>query len=324
MKLVVQIPCRDEEECLPATLAELPRAVRGFDTVEWILIDDGSADRSVEVARAAGVDEVVALPGRRGLAVAFLAGLEAALRRGADVIVQTDADRQYPGADIGTLVRPILEGRADMVVGERPIAALGFSFVKSALQRIGSSVVRRISGTSVPDATSGFRAFSRDAALRINVFSGFSYTLETIIQLGLQGARVVSVPVGANRVERPSRLFRSMPEFVLRQTWTLLRVYLLYRPFELLASAGGLLVLLGTLPGLRFLFFLSRGGGQGHVQSLILATILILLGSMLVIAAVLASVSSANRILLEDLRLRLRRLELAEAAASTAGRRAKG
>jgi hypothetical protein len=185
-------------------------------------------------------------------------------------------------------------------------------------------VVRRISGTSVPDATSGFRAFSRDAALRINVFSGFSYTLETIIQLGLQGARVVSVPVGANPVHRPSRLFRSVPEFVLRQAWTLSRVYLVYRPFELLAGAGGLLFLLGTVPGLRFLVLLSRGQGQGHVQSLILASILILLGSMLVIAALLASLTSANRILLEDLRLRLRRLELSAGGDPAAGPRARG
>jgi glycosyltransferase involved in cell wall biosynthesis len=312
MKLVVQIPCHNEEETLPATLAALPRRVPGFDAVEWVLVDDGSSDGSVRVAREGGVDEVVALPGRQGLASAFLAGLEAALRRGADVVVNTDADNQYRGADIAVLVQPILDGRADMVVGERPIDAMGFSRAKRLLQRLGSGVARRVSGTDVPDATSGFRAYSRAAALQVNVFSGFSYTLETLVQLGLRRARIVSIPVRVNPVTRPSRLFRSIPEFVAKQGLTLLRIYSIYRPFELFAWPGVGLVLLGLVPAARFLALYALGGGQGHVQSLILASILISLGALLLLVAVLASLIAANRVVLEDVRVRLRRLELGD------------
>ncbi len=309
MKLVVQIPCRDEEESLPSTLADLPRSVSPFDEVEWILVDDGSSDRSVEVARAGGVAEVVSLPGRRGLATAFLAGLDAALRRGADVIVNTDADNQYCGADVARLVEPIVEGRADMVVGERPGDAAAFSPGKRWLQRLGSAVVRRLSGTTVPDATSGFRAYSREAALQITLFSRFSYTLETIIQLGLRRARIASVPIRVNPVSRPSRLFRSVPEFVLRQALTIVRILVIYRPFEVFAWPGALLVLLGLVPGVRFLVLYATTGGQGHVQSLILCAILLFVGSLLLLTGTLASVIAANRILLEDVRVRLRRLE---------------
>jgi glycosyltransferase involved in cell wall biosynthesis len=310
MKLVVQIPCHNEEESLPRTLADLPRAVPGFDSVEWILVDDGSTDRSVEVARAHGIDGVVSLPGRRGLASAFLAGLEEALRRGADVIVNTDADNQYRGADVERLVRPIVEGRADMVVGERPREVLALAPVKGLLQRLGSAVVRRISGTSVPDATSGFRAYRQEAALQLNVFSSFSYTLETLIQLGLHRARIVSVLIGVNPVARPSRLFRSVPEFVLKQALTIVRIFVIYRPAEILAWPGLLCVGLGLLPAVRFLLFYLDGRGTGHVQSLILASILVSTGGLLLLGAMMASVSAANRILLEDLRVRLRRMEI--------------
>jgi glycosyltransferase involved in cell wall biosynthesis len=312
MKLVVQIPCRDEEETLPRTLADLPRRVEGFEAVDWVLVDDGSTDRSGEVARACGVDEVVALAGRQGLSSAFLAGLDAALRRGADVIVSTDADNQYRGEDVARLVQPILEGRADMVVGERPIGGMGFSPAKRLLQRLGSAVARRVSGTDVPDTTSGFRAYTRGAALQINVFSGFSYTLETLVQLGLRRARIVSVPVRVNPVTRPSRLFRSIPEFVLKQGLTLLRVYSIYRPFELFAWPGAVLVLLGLLPAFRFLALFALGRGQGHVQSLIFASILISVGTLLLLVAILASLIAANRVVLEDLRVRVRQLELRE------------
>lgn len=310
MRLVIQIPCHNEEETLPATLADLPRAVPGFDAVERILVDDGSTDRSVEVARAHGIDAVVSLPARRGLANAFVAGLEAALRRGADVIVNTDADNQYRGQDVGELVRPIVEGRADLVVGERPADARAFSLSKGLLQHLGSAVVRRISGTSIPDATSGFRAYTREAALQVNVFSDFSYTLETIIQLGLRRARVVSVPIGVNPVDRPSRLFRSIPEFVLKQAMTIVRIYVIYRPFATFAWPGAILVLLGLLPGVRFLLLWSVGRGQGHVQSLILASILVSIGGLLLIAGTISSVTAANRVLLEDVRIRLRRMEI--------------
>jgi glycosyltransferase involved in cell wall biosynthesis len=310
MKLVIQIPCRNEEECLADTLADLPRSVPGFDEVEWLLVDDASTDRSVEIARAHGIDEIVILPRHRGLATAFLIGLEASLRRGADVIVHTDADNQYKGADVATLVRPILEDRADMVVGERPIDEMAFSPIKKLLQRVGSGVARRVSGTTVPDATSGFRAYSRDAALQINVFSRFSYTLETLIQLGLRRARIVSVPIRVNPVHRPSRLFRSIPEFVVRQALTLFRIYAIYRPFELFAVPGVLSILLGSLVGLRFVAQYAAGHGAGHVQSLILASILVSTGGLLLLTAVLASLTAANRSLLEDLRVRMRRLEL--------------
>ncbi|HXY41907.1 MAG TPA: glycosyltransferase family 2 protein [Vicinamibacteria bacterium] len=312
MKLVVQIPCRDEEESLPRTLAELPRAVPPFETVEWVLVDDGSVDHSVEVALAGGVDEVVSLPGPRGLSSAFLAGLEAALRRGADVVVNTDADNQYCGADVARLVAPIVEGRADMVIGERPRDAAAFSPGKRWLQRLGSAVVRRLSGTAVPDATSGFRAYSREAALQVNLFSRFSYTLETIIQLGLRRARIASVEVRVNPVSRPSRLYRSVPEFVLRQALTILRILVIYRPFEVFAWPGALFFLLGLVPGVRFLLLYVRSGGQGHVQSLILCAILLSVGALLLLTGTLASVIAANRILLEDVRIRLRRLESAE------------
>jgi glycosyltransferase involved in cell wall biosynthesis len=310
MRLVVQIPCHNEEESLPRTLADLPRSVSGFETVEWILIDDGSTDRSVEVARVHGIDHVVSLPGHRGLASAFLAGLEVALRRGADVVVHTDADNQYRGSDIPRLVEPILEGRADIVVGERPIADMAFSILKKTLQRVGSWVVRRVSGAAVPDATSGFRAYTREAAIQINVFSSFSYTLETLIQLGLRRARIVSVPIGVNPVVRPSRLFRSIPEFVFHQALTIVQIYAIYRPFELFAWPGTVLVLLGLVPGVRFLVLFAAGAGQGNVQSLILASILISTGGLLLLAAVIANVTAANRVILEDLRVRTRRMEL--------------
>lgn len=310
MKLVVQIPCHNEEESLPRTLAGLPRSVPGFDAVEWLLVDDGSTDRSLDVARTHGIDDVVSLPGRRGLAAAFLAGLEAALRRGADVVVNTDADNQYRGADVEKLVRPILEGRADMVVGERPSDAAAFSPLKRLLQRLGSAVVRRISGTTVPDATSGFRAFSREAALQVNLFSSFSHTLETIIQLGLRGARIASVPIGVNPVARPSRLFRSIPEFVFKQALTIVRIFVIYRPFEIFAWPGVLLIFLGLLPGVRFVLLYVAGRGQGHIQSLILASLLVSTGGLLLLAGMIASVVAANRVLLEDVRVRVRRLEL--------------
>jgi hypothetical protein len=225
------------------------------------------------------------------------------------VVVNTDADNQYRGVDVERLVRPIVEGKADMVVGERPADATAFSPSKRLLQRLGSAVVRRISGTTIPDATSGFRAYSREAALQINVFSGFSYTLETIIQLGLRRARIASVPIGVNPVARPSRLYRSIPEFVLKQALTIVRIFVIYRPFEIFAWPGALLVLLGLLPGVRFLLLYVAGRGQGHVQSLILASILVSIGGLLLLAGTIASVIAANRVLLEDVRIRLRRLE---------------
>jgi len=314
MKLVIQLPCHNEAESLPHTLAELPRAVPGIDIVEWILVDDGSTDRSVEIARLHGIDHVVSLPGRRGLASAFMAGLETALRLGADVIVSTDSDNQYRGADVAALVRPIVEGRADMVIGQRPADSTAFSPVRGLLQRLGSAVVRNAAGTSVSDATSGFRAYSQEAALQINVFSRFSYTLETIIQLGIHRARIVSIPIGVNSVTRPSRLFRSIPEFVVRQALTIVRIFVIYRTVEVLAWPGVALFVLGLLPSVRFLSLYLAGRGQGHVQSLILASLLLSVGVLLLLAAMVASLAATNRVLLEDLRVRIRRMEIEQAA----------
>jgi len=309
VKLVIQIPCLNEEATLPVTVADLPRSVPGFDTVELLVIDDGSSDRTSEVARQLGAQRVVRFASHRGLARAFAIGLSEALAMGADVVVNTDADNQYRGADVEKLVRPIVDGRADMVVGERPRDSMAFSPAKRVLQRMGSAVVRWISGTTIPDATCGFRAYSKDAALQLNVFSTFSYTLETIIQLGLHRARIVSVPIGVNPVARPSRLFHSIPEFVFKQALTIVHIFVIYRPVEILAWPGLMLVLLGLLPGVRFLLLYLAGRGQGHVQSLILASLLLSTGVVLLLAAMIASVSAANRMLLEDLRLRLRRLE---------------
>jgi glycosyltransferase involved in cell wall biosynthesis len=324
MKLVIQIPCHNEEESLPHMLADLPSTVPGFDAVEWILVDDGSTDLSVELARAAGVHHVVSLPRRQGLATAFLVGLETSLQRGADVIVHTDADNQYRGADVLALVQPILEGRADVVVGERPISQMPFSPTKKLLQRLGSTLVRWASGSDVPDSTSGFRAYTREAAIQVNVFSTFSYTLETLIQLGLRRARIFSVPVRVNRVTRPSRLFRSVPEFVRRQGLTIVRIYALYRPFEIFAVPGTVCGAVGGAIGLRFLVFHALGHGYGHIQSLILASILISTGGLLLLAAMLASLIAANRVMLEDVRVRLRRMELANSGGHSHPRPAAG
>jgi glycosyltransferase involved in cell wall biosynthesis len=309
-KLVIQIPCYNEEATLGLTLSELPRALPGVDVVEWLVVDDGSTDRTAEVARAAGVDHVVGWADNRGLARAFMAGLEASLRAGADIIVNTDADNQYCAADIPRLIEPVLAGRAAIVVGARPIGELAhLSPLRRLLQRLGSFVVRRASATDIPDAPSGFRALSRDAALALNVFDDFTYTLETIIQAGQKGIPITSVPVRVNPVERPSRLYRSVPGYVARSAFTILRIFLTYRPLRFFAVLGAVPFATGALLGMRWLALYLEGTPRTHVPSLILAAILILIGFQLWVFGLVADLMAKNRRLLEDIQVRVRRAE---------------
>ncbi|MEN8149678.1 MAG: glycosyltransferase family 2 protein, partial [Planctomycetota bacterium] len=309
--LIIQIPCLNEEATLPAVIRDLPDAVEGFDVVETLVVDDGSTDRTVAVAKECGVHHVASLPGNKGLARAFSSGLEVALRLGADVVVNTDGDNQYRGDDVVKLTRPILDGRADIVIGDRDTKSIGhFSWTKKRLQSLGSLVVRRFSGTRVPDATSGFRAITREAALHLNILSPFTYTLESIIQGGTKGFRIESVPIRTNEKTRESRLMKSTAGFVLRSASTILRISALYKPFRFFCGLGVAALLGGTLLGLRFLWFFLHGDGDGHVQSLILAAVLLLMGFVTIVLAVLADLVAVNRRLSEDVLYRLRRMEL--------------
>ena len=306
MKLIIQIPCLTEAATLGAALATLPRAVEGFETVEWLVVDDGSTDGTAELARKLGVDYVIRHPVNRGLATAFMTGIDAALQHGADVIVNTDADNQYEAADIPLLVRPILERRADMVIGARPIAQTEhFSWIKKKLQRLGSWAVRIASKTDVADAPSGFRALTRETAMRLNVFNAYTYTLETIIQAGLSNLAVVSVPIRTNPDLRPSRLVKSIPSYVKRSLVTIIRVFVIYRPLALFMWASAILTLIGIALGARYLAFLFAGDGGGHVQSLILAALCILLGGLSFMIGLLADLIATNRKLLEQIDFRL-------------------
>jgi len=312
MKLVIQIPCLNEESTLPVTVADLPRSLPGFDAVELLVIDDGSHDRTSEVARGLGVHRVVRFPARRGLARAFDTGLREALAMGADVIVNTDADNQYVGADVARLVEPILERRADMVVGCRPIGSIAhFSPLKKLLQRLGSGVVRRLSASDVPDATSGFRAYSREAALRLTVLTGFTYTLETLIQASQKNITLAHVPIRVNGKLRESRLFRGMGSYITRSLGTMARVYLLYRPLRFFFSLAAMFMAGALALFVRFLWlYLTTSGPTGHVQSLIVAGALGVMGTLLVALGVLADLTAMNRRLLEEIvvNTRLQRL----------------
>lgn len=300
MKLIVQIPCFNEADTLAATVADLPRTLPGVDQVEFLVVDDGSTDATVQVAREAGVDHIVRHRNNRGLAAAFQTGVEAALAQGADLIVNTDGDNQYFGGDVAALVGPLLDGRADIVIGDRQIATSGqFGPVKTWLQRIGSAAVSALSGLPVPDAVSGFRALSREAALRLVTLSRFSYTTEMIIQAGNKQMAIVSVPVRTNPQARASRLAKSTAHFLLLQGTTIVRAYAMYRPMRFFLTLAVLMLTLGSLPVLRFLFFYLQGSGAGHVQSLLLGTLLLGMGFLLIVTALLADVVSQNRKLLE-------------------------
>ena len=304
-KLIVQIPCFNEAETLGLTLAALPRRVQGFASVEWMVVDDGSTDATVEVARAAGVDHVVQLGRNQGLARAFAAGLEAALRAGADVIVNTDADNQYCADDIPKLTAPILSGEADLVIGARPIFDTPhFSPTKKALQLLGSMVVRMASRTTVVDAPSGFRALSREAALRLHVHGDYTYTLETIIAAGRKNMAVTSVPIRTNADLRPSRLVRSLPNYVLRSAGTIIRSFATYKPLRFFVGIGALLFAAGFALGLRYTYFAWIGEGAGHLQSVILSALLMGMGMLTGLIGILADLISVNRRLLEKLLVR--------------------
>ncbi|KVQ54253.1 glycosyltransferase family 2 protein [Burkholderia territorii] len=310
MKLIIQVPCFNEAATLPIALAALPRRIPGFDRVEWLIIDDGSSDGTIEVARAAGVDHIIRHPRNRGLARAFMTGLEACLQRGADVIVNTDADNQYNAADIPALVRPIYVGDADIVVGARPIDEIAhFSPLKKALQKIGSWVVRAVSRTDIPDTTSGFRAYSRHAAQRLTVFSNYTYTLETIIQAGQRDMSIVSVPIRVNGFLRPSRLVKSIGSYVMRSTHTILRIFVIYRPAAFFGTLGTIVLGAGVATALRFVYFWATGHGTGHVQSLILASILVGAGFQTLLIAIVADLLSTNRKLLEDVRFMVKQMQ---------------
>lgn len=302
MKLIIQIPCLNEEASLPAAVAELPKEIPGIDTIEILVIDDGSTDRTREVAKALGVHHVVGFAHNKGLARAFMMGVHSCLARGADIIVNTDADNQYSGADIPALVTPILQGRADVVIGARPISTIThFSFFKKLLQRLGSAVVKLVSGTTVQDAPSGFRAFSRDAALHLNVFSKYTYTLETIIQAGQKNMTVISVPVRVNPDLRPSRLVRSLLSYVRRSFTTIVRMFVVYRPFRFFMLLGGVVFFVGFSVGARFVYYFLTGSGQGKIQSLILAAVLLMMGSHTILLGFVADLLAVNRKLLEEL-----------------------
>ncbi len=307
-KLIIQIPCFNEAETLGLALAELPRQIPGVDVVEFLIVDDGSSDNTVEVARACGVDHIVRHHTNLGLARAFMTGLEAALEAGADVIVNTDADNQYCAADIPALVQPILDGRAQYVIGTRPIADIEhFSPVKKLLQKLGSFVVRKVSGTVVEDAPSGFRAMTRETAMRLNVFNRYTYTLETIIQAGNKNLAIVCVPVRVNADLRPSRLVKSIPRYIQRSIFTMVRIGVVYRPFKFFLSIGVAFLLAGTAIGCRFLWYYLQGEGRGMTQSLILAAVLLLTGVIGVMIAFVADLLAVNRMLLEEVQYEQRR-----------------
>ena len=319
MKLIVQIPAFNEETTIAQTLRDLPRKIDGITSIETLIVDDGSSDKTVEAARKAGANHVLLLKSHRGLSAAFVAGIDAALRLGADIIVNTDADNQYNGADIVRLVNPILKGTAEVVIGDRQVAnSPHMSAFKRTLQRLGSKTVGLASGLSVADVTSGFRAFSREAALQMNVFNPFTYTLETIIQSGNRNLTVQSVPVRTNAPTRPSRLYRGIGTYMRKSMATIFRVYMMYRPLKTFFAIGSLLMLAGLSLGFRFLYFFAEGERGGHIQSLILAAIFLITGFHTMLIGLLADLIAANRKLSEDVLIRVRKLEGPETAIATA------
>jgi len=310
MKLIIQIPCYNEEKTLPVTINDLPKQIDGIDVIEYLIMNDGSSDRTVEVAHDVGVHHVVSFKSNRGLANAFAAGIDACLRLGADIIVNTDADNQYCGADIEKLVRPILDDKAEIVIGERPIGDTEhFSKMKKRMQKFGSFVVRVASGTDIPDAPSGFRAYTREAALRLNVINSYTYTLETIIQAGHNRIPMTSVPIRTNPELRESRLFKSMISYMRRSAVVIIRSSMMYKPLEFFIILGGLVSAVGLAFVIRWLVLYLQGFGDGNIQSLILAAMLIMIGVQFIIAGLQADILSANRKILEDVQYRIRKMD---------------
>lgn len=310
MKLIIQIPCYNEAETLEIALNDLPKHIDGIDEIEYLIINDGSKDNTVEVAKNWGVHYVVNFKQNKGLAKGFMAGLDACLRNGADIIVNTDADNQYVGEDIEKLVRPILNGEADMVIGERPIDQTEhFSPLKKKLQHLGSWVVRKASKTDIPDAPSGFRAYSREAAMRLNVVNEYTYTLETIVQAGRNRMALTSVPIRTNGELRPSRLFNSMFGYIKKSMLTIIRAFMMYKPLMFFTTVGSIISLIGVGLGVRFLVFFFNGAGTGHVQSLILASMMIILGVQTIIVGLQGDIIAANRKLLEDIQYHVRKID---------------
>lgn len=310
MKLIIQIPCYNEAETLEIALNGLPKQIEGIDTIEYLIINDGSKDHTVEVAKNWGVHHIVSFKQNKGLAKGFMAGIDEALRQGADIIVNTDADDQYCGADIEKLVRPILNGQADIVIGARPIDETEhFSPLKKKLQHLGSWVVRKASNTDIPDAPSGFRAYSREAALQLNVVNEYTYTLEQIVQAGRNKIAIMSVPIRTNAELRPSRLFSSMFGYVKKSTLTIMRAYIMYKPLHFFTILGSIPIIAGVLLGIRFLVYLIMQEGGGHVQSLILVSLLITMGVLMWVIGILADTIAANRKIMQDVQMRVRRMD---------------
>ncbi len=302
MKLIIQIPCHNEAQVISQTIRSLPTSMEGFDSIEYLVVDDGSGDGTAEMARKAGVHHLVSLPGHMGLAAAFTSGLDACVKKGADVIVNTDADNQYHAEDIRLLVQPILEGRAQIVVGDRGVATSeNFSPFKRLLQRMGSWVVTQVSGMNIPDATSGFRALTREAAMRTLVLNDYSYTLETLIQAGARRMSVEYVPIRTNPQTRPSRLIRSVPHYLANSTATIVRSYTMYRPLRVFSILGGVFILFGLGLGGRFLYYYVIGQGNGHLQSVVLAAILLIVGFQIIMIGLVADLIGFNRKILEEL-----------------------
>ncbi|MFQ5753113.1 MAG: glycosyltransferase family 2 protein [bacterium] len=311
MKLIIQIPCLNEEATITKTLQDLPHAIAGVDQIETLIVDDGSSDHTVEVVREFGVNHIVRHTQNKGLAEAFMTGIDACLKLGADIIVNTDGDNQYCGKNIADLIKPILQKEADMVIGDRQTDGIHhFSYVKKRLQAVGSWVVRHVSDTNVPDAPSGFRAFSREAALRMNVISRFSYTLETIIQAGKKNLAVTSIPVETNQKLRESRLFSSLPKYLKRSISTIFRIYTMYEPLKMFSIIGGLIFSGGLLLSFRFLYFYITGNESGHVQSLILSAVLMMIGFQVIMIGLVADLIGGLRRLVEDTLFRVKKLEM--------------
>lgn len=310
MKLIVQIPCLNEEKTLPATIKDIPREMPGVDKVEILVIDDGSSDRTSQVAREYGVDHIIRFKVNQGLAQGFMVGLQTAIRLGADIIVNTDADNQYYGGDIPRLIQPIIEGRADIVIGNREVETIKhFSVTKRIFQKFGSWVVRVASDTHIPDAPSGFRAFSREAAMRTNIVSGYTYTLETIIQAGHNRLAISHIPVRTNPQTRESRLISSIWKYIWISASTIIRTYAMYRPLRFFSTIGVIIFAGGMLISVRYLYYMFIGEGAGHIQSLILAAVLMMLGFQIIVIGLISDLIAANRRLSEEIVYRLRKME---------------